>query len=282
MPKIVGEKVRVVDAPGLTIDEFAGNVASQDDRISIAAVSASAGTSEPWLTLHYDEWICVTSGEVVIVQGDGVPDLHVTAGKTVHIEPGARFKPVFPVDTQYVPVCLPAFKPERCIREDGDNMVGQNISKKLTKLHAAAIEVQSPSCSVEDPKPEVLYHMTTMEQWMAAKADGSAYYPTTFEVDGFFTHATGVPSRLISTANHFYQNVEGPWVCLEFTRTSLRNAGIYVKDEGALPVGDTAVSEVCRDWVFPHVIGGLPIGVVDKEYPMVRDGPVFVSIEGLE
>ena len=59
-------------------DELAGNIASKSDRISIAFVKASAGTAgavalhgewlntmrlrtlaEPWLTLHYDEWICV-------------------------------------------------------------------------------------------------------------------------------------------------------------------------------------------------------------------------------
>ena len=40
---------------------------------------------------------------------------------------------------------------------------------------------------------------------MAPKAENHAYYPKTFEADGLYTHATGVPSRLIETANHFYQ-----------------------------------------------------------------------------
>ena len=57
---------------------------------------------------------------------------------------------------------------------------------------------------VESP-PEVLYHMTTAAEWDEAKAKGHAYYPKTFEADGDYTHATGVPSRLIETANHFYQ-----------------------------------------------------------------------------
>ena len=47
--------------------------------------------------------------------------------------------------------------------------------------------------------------MTTKAEWEKAKAENHAYYPKTFEVDGFYTHATGVPSRLIETANHFYQ-----------------------------------------------------------------------------
>ena len=40
---------------------------------------------------------------------------------------------------------------------------------------------------------------------MVPKAENHAYFPKTFEADGLYTHATGVPSRLIETANHFYQ-----------------------------------------------------------------------------
>ena len=47
--------------------------------------------------------------------------------------------------------------------------------------------------------------MTTAAEWEKAKAQGHAYYPKTFEADGDYTHATGVPGRLIETANHFYQ-----------------------------------------------------------------------------
>ena len=46
--------------------------------------------------------------------------------------------------------------------------------------------------------------MCQRAQWDAAKKAGEAYFPPTFGEDGF-THATGVPSRLIETANHFYQ-----------------------------------------------------------------------------
>merc|ERR1712146_165342 len=93
----------------------------------------------------------------------------------------------------------------------------------------------------------------------------------------------GVPSRLISTANHFYQEVEGEWLCLEFSRTDLRNCGIYVRDEQALPVGDTPVSEdwIKQGWVCPHIVGGIPPSVVKKTYKMIRDGGKFLSIEGL-
>ena len=97
-------------------------------------------------------------------------------------------------------MCLPAFTPDRCIREDGEN---KEIADNLKKLHNKELEVAANSS--ENQKPEILYHMTTKAEWEKAKADNHAYYPKTFEADGFYTHATGVPSRLIETANHFYQ-----------------------------------------------------------------------------
>ena len=289
--KIVGKSTRVVDADGLTIDELQGNVASQSDRISIALVKAAAGTSEPWLTLQYDEWMCVLRGRMVLQQ-DGATDVAVGAGETVMIESGERFRPTFPEDCEYVPVCLPAFRPDRCIRED-ESTEGHGISAKLQKLHAAATasssavaaaapagETTTPTASSEPP-PETLYHMTTRAQWEAVKASGEAYYPTTFEVDGHYTHATGVPARLVTTANHFYQDVEGDWVCLAFTRSALRRGGIFVRDERALPVGDTAVSDDWGDWICPHIIGGIPPAIVEAEFPMVREGKAFKGIMGL-
>ncbi|KAG8466417.1 hypothetical protein KFE25_002173 [Diacronema lutheri] len=281
--RIVGSATRVVDADGLTIDELAGNVASGSDTISIAIVNAKAGTSEPWLTLAYDEWIAVREGKVVISLV-GEETVEVPAGKTVHIAPGTRFKPSFPVDTEYVPVCLPAFRPDRCAREDEDEK-GEAIAHKLRALHGAGGAVETATCTpsaAEDGKPEVLYHMTTKKAWDAAKKSGTAYYPATFEADGHYTHATGVPSRLITTANHFYQDVEGVWVCVAFTRTALRDAGIHVRDEQALPVGDKQVSTEWRTWVCPHVIGGIPPKLVHKVHPMQRDGKRFVSITGVD
>lgn len=80
--------------------------------------------------------------------------------------------------------------------------------------------------------------MSPCETWAEAKEKKTAYFPRTFEQDGCFTHATGVPARLLEVANHFYSDDERPWVCLQMTRTGLRNAGIYVKDEkGAPPWG---------------------------------------------
>ena len=138
---IVGKSTRVVDADGFTIDELAGNVASNDDTISIALVHAPMGTSEPWLTLHYDEWICVLEGHAVFSR-ENMPDVEARAGQTIKINSGTRFKPSFPTaDTKYVPVhvpvCLPAFTLERCVREDEEGKTA--VASKLSELLSGEI-----------------------------------------------------------------------------------------------------------------------------------------------
>lgn len=284
---VCSEPVRVVNAPGLSIDELAGNVATRDDRISIAFVTAAKGTSEPWLTLHYDEWICVRDGTMVFEQ-EGGKTIEAVAGTTVMIEKGTRFRPSFPVDCRYVPVCLPAFRPDRCIREDGDENE-KEIGAKLRKLHQSGDKSgnteRKASAKVvpfakDDPTPEILYHMCPEVRWRAAEKDG-VYYPETFEKDGYYTHATAIPSRLIRTANHFYQEVPGDWICVAFTRKALWRCGIYVKDEEAMPVGERPVGRDWHNWICPHVMGGIPTHIIDMVYPMTRVGTKFTGIKGL-
>lgn len=280
MPKIVGKATRVVEVPGeLSIDELVGNVASNEDNISIAHVNISAPCGEPWLNLHYDEWMCVLKGRMLLHHAEGV--LEVVAGQTVFIGKGERFRPEFPdAGTEYIPVCLPAFSPDRCIREDDPS---GEVVQKLAELHTKPVAATASAslATTEDPEPDTLYHMCQVSVWEEAKREGSAYFPPTFEQDGF-THATGVPSRLITTANHFYQSIGGPWVCLRFSRTALKKLGIIVKYEQPMAVGaQSPDTEEWTTWVCPHVYGGIPPQVVEAELPMVRDGAVFKSIEGV-
>lgn len=278
-PCIVGGAVRVVDTGNLAIDEYAGNVATQEDRISVAHVKIAAAASEPWLTLHYDEWICVLKGRMVLLHDDGRGSLEARAGQTVFIAKGTRFRPTFPDgDTEYVPVCLPAFRPDRCIREEE---AGGAVSAKLAELHTPSRKRAKTDEEQDEAAPEILYHMCQRDLWEAAKRDGAAYFPPTFEADGGFTHATAVPSRLLDTANHFYQDVPGEWLCLRLRRSALRRLGIATRDERALPVGEKAVSEAWDGWVCPHIVGGLPPQAVDLELPMLREGGRFTGISGL-
>ena len=295
MPKIVGKSATVVQEGGLLIEELAGNVATSQDTISIASVTISSPTEEPWLTLKYDEWICVTSGCVLInyYEGSEKKQLEVSAGETCFVAKNERFQPEFPiVPTTYIPVCLPAFRPERCIREEGD--IESDVSLNLKKLHQTKEEkqvtrpmmcvVNDSSPSPEVPDHDVLYHMCQKKLWEEAVAAKRAYYPPTFEQDGNFTHATNVPQRLIHTANHFYTSTEGDWICLQLSRSALSNIGIVTKDEYGLPVGDIEVSDQIKEsmWVCPHIYGGLPTtvdGILVKIYDMVRDAEGnFLSI----
>jgi hypothetical protein len=134
-------------------------------------------------------------------------------------------------------LCLPATSFTTCVRQ-----------LRGKRLHPAALRTTPPSF-LSSPLPP---HFSRR------------YFPATFEADGCFTHATHVTSRLLETANHFYQDVPGPWVCLQISRAALRKAGIFVshciiivndvvahstgiltlrlqvRDEEALPVGDKA------------------------------------------
>jgi len=210
-----------------------------------------------------------------LLHGSG-ESLEVLAGQTVFIEKGERFRPTFPDGaTEYIPVCLPAFRPDRCIREEAEGAV----SMRLEQLHGGRGGYQQGNVPDADAS-EVLYHMCLKSLWDEAKTAAAAYFPPTFEADGF-THATAIPSRLLETANHFYQDVDGDWLCLCFRRTALRKLGIITRDEEAKPVGTKDVSTNSTAFVWPHVYGGIPPQVVEAEFPMLRQGRVFTAIPGL-
>jgi len=267
---IVGGARTVVDTGSLKIDEVVGNVACGEDALSLAIVTVSAPACEPWLNLKYDEWIHVTKGKIIFALPDG-SEVEANAGDTVKVAAGTRFQPRFPEGgTEYLPVCLPAFRPERCVREEEGE---SDVAKRLDALH----KPKAPP----GPPAEILYHMCEKPRWEAAKKSGACYFPPTFDQDGF-THATAVPSRLVDTANHFYQDSTEEWVCLSFKRSVLRaKFGIVVRDEEAMPVGDKGVGETWSAWICPHVVGGIPPGVVHAEYPMTRDGPKYTGITGV-
>jgi uncharacterized protein (DUF952 family)/mannose-6-phosphate isomerase-like protein (cupin superfamily) len=297
MPKIVGRSTLVVEHDGLTIDEYVGNVASQTDQVSLAVVKIAEPTSEPWLTIDYDEWIAVLKGKMEMhSQIDGeeeVQVLKVNAGETIFVAKGERFRPVFPEGgTEYIPICIPAFKPERCQREDEAGINASKVADNLAKLHAknkdttSAEEGVKESSTLSSSDPKTVYHMCQKELWEKVIAAKTAYFPPTYIEDGFFTHATAVPTRLLETANHFYTSTKGEWICLELSTETLLANGIMTVFEGPKSVGDQTVQEHWKSqWVCPHVYGGIPghiPGTVTKIYEMERDSDgLFLSIAGL-
>ena len=282
MPKIIGTSQTVVDHDGLLIDELAGNVATQQDTLSIAKVTVSKATSEPWLTLEYDEWICVVTGVVELHSSDQSV-LTVREGETVFVGAGERFRPVFPGPCEYIPVCLPAFKPERCHREEENGT--SEVSAKQQKLLAASSTKTNPeSKSTNDNPKDRLYHMCQKKLWDEAVSKNTAYYPPTFEQDGGFIHATAVPARLLATANHFYTETPGEWICLALSQSKLHQLGIVTRLEEPKAVGSTETDNEWNEWRCPHIFGGIPMvpGVLIDTFPMVRnDQGTFLTIEGL-
>ena len=274
--KVIGKHSIAVDIPVLQINELIGGLSTKTDDISVAMEKAAADSGDDsFKTCAFDEWLCVLKGRITCkIMSAPNGDVEVGPGETIFIAKNSTWKPRFPEATEFIAVCKPAFRPDRVKMVDTE--------KGVPAIPSAA----GTSCATEPTREydsELLYHMTTAALWKEAVDADSAYYPPTFEADGLYTHATAVPSRLIGTANHFYQDTEGDWICLEFTRSSLKKCGIIVKDEQPLPVGDQAVSDewVQSNWICPHVYGGIPPSIVEKTYAMIRNGKAFTGIQGL-
>lgn len=254
MPRVVGKATRVVETDSLQLDELVG-VGSKAP-LSVAQIHVSAAFSEPFKTAQYDEWLCVKNGSLEI-ECEGSTTT-VSTGETVHIVKGERFRVFFSCGgVDYLAICLPAFQPGLCAMEDGTTPVTEGESE------------------------DIIYHMCQVSLWNESLEKGIAYYPPTFEADGYFTHATKQPSLLLSTANHFYTQTKGDWICLKMSVQALKDCGIITKFEAAMAVGSTAAKEGAT--LFPHVYGGIPYSVVRQIYPMTRDpdSGAFLVIQGL-
>ena len=308
---LVGLAIKVVEHDGLTIEEIVGNVATRNDDVSLALVSITSPTCEPWLTINYDEWIHVLEGYIEIMHQSGnincdnddyladrspMKKTVVKEGQTVFIPKGTRMQPVFPVPSKYIPLCIPAFSPERCLREEGTTE-GKllSVSVRLNELHLTAqrtpdtVPASAEEVNEQFRHIQIIYHMCKKSLYDKSISNQTAYFPPTFIQDGRFTHASTVPATLLNTANHFYSTTSPAaeqWMCLEIDREVLeKKLGIVTVFECAKAVGDIHADEDWRGLVFPHIFGGIPAhveGVVTNTYNMVRseDG-VFLTIDGL-
>lgn len=143
-----------------------------------------------------------------------------------------------------------------------------------------AAEMEKPAMAHEE-HPHV-YHLVQESLWQAAVAGNKAYYPPTYEQDGF-THATANPALLMNVANHFYLDVPGDWKCLKMSVDSLAAAGVEVVFEGTAPVGDKQPEFDGSDAeLFPHILGGIPPAAVLELLTVERsaDGR-FLDVIGL-
>jgi uncharacterized protein (DUF952 family) len=263
MPRLVPAPTTVVKTSNVCIDEFFGGASCNPcGDISFAHVKAKGGWAEEWQAPAFDEYTLILKGKITVEHSHG-PPVVVSAGQAVFMPKGERVRWVFTEDAEYVPICLPAFSPDNCFREEGPS-APQPIHNKHTKI----------------------YHLVQKTLWEECKRTGKTYYPPTYEQDGF-THATADPSKLLTVANYFYEDVVAEWLCLEMSRDSIFDAGITLKFEDPSPVGSkkALTSKESGGERFPHMYGGIPPkGVVIKEYVVQRSAGArgkYLAIDGL-
>lgn len=134
---VVVKPIAVVDAPGITITEHFGHVASGDGRASLGKAVVKAAAEEAWQTPQFDEYVICAVGAIDFVHGAG-SRVSISAGQGAFLPKAMRVKWVWREATTYFVLCLPAFSPGLSGREaeegatvakDGESM------QRLEQLH---------------------------------------------------------------------------------------------------------------------------------------------------
>jgi mannose-6-phosphate isomerase-like protein (cupin superfamily) len=110
------KSVDVVKAPDLTITEYFGGVSSKEAGLSACVAEVRAPCSEAWQKPTFAEWVLVLTGTLHLETADGITK--VPAGSGVFLAADERVKWVWPEPCTYVPICMPAFTPDGCRREE--------------------------------------------------------------------------------------------------------------------------------------------------------------------
>ena len=120
MPKLIEKPTRIEAAgnkPKL-IDEFFGQVNSQDAGVSIARMQSPSGWVEPGQRPAFDEYTVVLRGTLTVKHEAGT--LNVKAGQAILTRKGewVQYSTPDPEGAEYVAVCLPAFSPDTVHRDE--------------------------------------------------------------------------------------------------------------------------------------------------------------------
>jgi len=126
--------VDVVTAADLTITEYFGSVASKDPRMSACLATVRAPCAEAYQAPEFDEYVLVLSGEVHLERGEAEAKTVVGPGQACFLKAGERVRWVWPGPCSYVPVCLPAFSPAGCRREEEEGAAKDRAT--MARLHA--------------------------------------------------------------------------------------------------------------------------------------------------
>jgi hypothetical protein len=130
---IVVDPVDVVVAPTLTIREFFGGVTSKEGHVSACVATVNEACSEAWQKPEFAEWVLCLIGAVHLEHEHGVTV--VPAGKGCFLAANERVKWVWPGPCVYVPICMPAFNPDGCHREEEEGSAKDADPATMQRLH---------------------------------------------------------------------------------------------------------------------------------------------------
>lgn len=139
---VIVKPVAVVEAPGITITEHFGHVASGDGTASLGAAVVKAASEEAWQAPQFDEFVICSKGAIDFIHGDG-QKASITAGQGVFLPKGLRVKWVWLEASAYFVLCLPAFSPALCGREaeEGATVAKDSASmQRLERLHEEVVK----------------------------------------------------------------------------------------------------------------------------------------------
>lgn len=145
-------------------------------------------------------------------------------------------------------------------------------------------EQNGGTCSLPPKVPSLdtsrlgsIFHICQKDLFLEAVNEGKPYFPPTFVTDGRFTRASQERSSLVDTANHYYKDSDGVWICLELNAQKILALGIQILPQCA-PEGTQDKPINCL-----QIFGGIAttqVGLIISVNKMVRlkDG-YFHSIE---
>lgn len=138
---IIVQPVDVVNAPGITIREHFGHVASRDGTASLAQAVVKSASEEAYQTPLFDEYVICLEGTIKFLFGQG-QDVCIAAGQGIFLPKGLRVKWVWLEASKYTVFCLPAFSPALSGREaeEGTTIAKDSASmQRLENLHRKVV-----------------------------------------------------------------------------------------------------------------------------------------------
>eukprot|EP00930_Biecheleria_cincta_P035088 TRINITY_DN24165_c0_g1_i1.p1 TRINITY_DN24165_c0_g1~~TRINITY_DN24165_c0_g1_i1.p1 ORF type:complete len:303 (-),score=77.91 TRINITY_DN24165_c0_g1_i1:195-1103(-) len=168
---VVVKPVDVVEAPGITITECFGRVASKDGTCSLGMAVVKGASEEAWQAPGFDEYVICNQGTIEFLYGHaGAESVRISAGEGVFLPRGLRVKWKWLEACKYTVLCLPAFSPELSGREDEEGATVAKSSEsmqKLAALHAASGKAEDATCQdvakPADAKPTVFKPVNVVE-----------------------------------------------------------------------------------------------------------------------